>query len=52
MTENKPIIGIVRVANKTNGKIVTVPMNSGIEIGDYVAFKRIDSDVLKELIGV
>jgi len=51
MAHRNPVIGIVRSANKTNGKIVTVPMNSGIEIGDYVAFKRIDSELLETLIG-
>lgn len=57
MAKEKPIIGKVRSSGaksagvKKDGKIVTVPMDSGIEIGDYVAFKLIDNDTLEHLIG-
>ena len=57
MTIEKPVIGRVRSAGKARssnhvvGKVVTVPMDSDIEIGDYVAFKRIDAELLNTLIG-
>ena len=58
MTKNRPIIGRVRSsgksksANKPNSKIVTVPMDSDIDIGDYVAFVKIDNGNIGKLIGV
>ena len=57
MTNEKPIIGRVRSSGKVRssdhavGKIVTVPRDADIEIGDYVAFVKIDNDNLSMLIG-
>lgn len=51
MTKTKPVIAMVRSGNKNNAKIVTVPKSADIEVGDYVAFMKIDSESIGKLIG-